>query len=271
MADETSGKTLVSTPSLPDQPQLNDSLVVESVSTEDASTVSAADASTVSAADVSIVSADEDSGSLSRNSSFSKLNAKAPEFVPKKTHPSPPSSVTGCSGDPRVMIISPSPSPPPGLVHGYPPPPPPQVNLPFPVVPLPPLNHHHHQTQQQQQNHHQHHNQNHHDHPHHNHRNDSHRNHHQKHHRGGDQQEGVGQQDKDHGQGNNSGAKNNNGLSDNQKLINQACICYFHIHNFVPFPLICGKLVRYMYVICWRSLHNIEVRKSVLLSCVPVL
>ncbi|KNA09628.1 hypothetical protein SOVF_151880 [Spinacia oleracea] len=221
MADETSGKTLVSTPSLPDQPQLNDSLVVESVSTEDASTVSAADASTVSAADVSIVSADEDSGSLSRNSSFSKLNAKAPEFVPKKTHPSPPSSVTGCSGDPRVMIISPSPSPPPGLVHGYPPPPPPQVNLPFPVVPLPPLNHHHHQTQQQQQNHHQHHNQNHHDHPHHNHRNDSHRNHHQKHHRGGDQQEGVGQQDKDHGQGNNSGAKNNNGLSDNQKLINQ--------------------------------------------------
>ncbi|XP_021774743.1 la-related protein 6B [Chenopodium quinoa] len=203
MADQSSEKTLDSTPSPPDQPQLADSMVPETISVEE----------------------DSGSSSLSRNSSFSKLNAQAPEFKPKKTIPSPPSSVIG-GGDPRMMIVSPSPSPspPPALVHVYPPPPPPpQVNSPFPLIPLPHLNHLHHQPQHQ-------HNQNHHDHQHHHHRNDSHRNHHHnqpKHHRSGEQQDGAGQgghkQDKDHGQGSNGAAKNHNGLSDEntQKLINQ--------------------------------------------------
>lgn len=220
MADQTSDKTLDSAPKKADQPQLTDSPVVETVSSSSAA-----------------VSVGDGSGSLSRNSSFSKLNAQAPEFVPKKTHPSPPSSISG--GDPRVMIVPPPPPPPPAIVHVFPPPPPPpQVNSPFTVVPLPHVNHHHpgHHHPPQQHPHHQ--NQNSHEHQHHqHHRSDSHRNHHHNHQKrhhhefhggnGGEQQEGAGQgnhqQDKDHAQGNNAATKNNNGLSDEntQKLINQ--------------------------------------------------
>ncbi|XP_057527432.1 la-related protein 6B-like isoform X1 [Amaranthus tricolor] len=199
MADQSSEKTLDSTVSSSDQPQSTDSPVIEA----------------------------DSSGSLSRNSSFSKLNAQAPEFVPKKTNLPSPTSIT--AGDPRVLIVPPPPTPPPAMVHVYPPPPPPQVNSPFPVMPLPHMNHHHHHHP-----HHHHHQQNYHDH-HNNHRNDSHRNHHHKHHHqsqfhggsNGEQQEGVGQgsnqQDKDQGQGNNGGSRNINGLSEEstQKLINQ--------------------------------------------------
>ena len=210
MADQTSEKTLASTISSSDQLEPTDS-----VSTETAA-----------------------SGSLSRNSSFSKLNALAPEFIPRKTTP-PPNPLS--AGDPMVMIIPPPPPPPPAMVHVFPP----QVNSPFPAMPLPHIDHHHHHQyhhhhqQQQQQQHYPH--QNHHSH---HHRNESHRNHHHKHHhhqqqlhRGNNgEQEGMGQgsnqQDKEQGQGNNGGSRNKNGLSEEstQKLINQACHCNSLVH-----------------------------------------
>ncbi|XP_022971972.1 la-related protein 6B-like [Cucurbita maxima] len=109
--------------------------------------------------------------SLSRNSSLSRLNAQAPEFVP--TRPSsrsdlqpPPHSAAGPAPpppkqSPRILIPSPPP-PPPAMMHVYPPPPP---GSPFHVpiqspVPVPThvvslQNHHYHR-------HHRHHHHSHH-------------------------------------------------------------------------------------------------------------
>lgn len=198
MADQTSEKTLDSTPPLSDQPQSIDSPTMDT----------------------------SESGSLTRNLSSSKLNAKAPEFVPKKPiSPTPTSAIS--AADPRVMIVPPPPPPPPAMVHVYPAPPSAQVNAAFPVIPLPHLNHHHHHHNQNHPHHH-HHNDHHHHHRNDHHRNDHHRNHHHKHHQhqggsSGEQQEGVSQGDKDQGQGNNAVSRSNNGLSDEntQKLINQ--------------------------------------------------
>ncbi|KAJ9173929.1 hypothetical protein P3X46_017013 [Hevea brasiliensis] len=82
--------------------------------------------------------------SLSRNESFSKLNAQAPEFVPTRPQQRPP---------------PPPPSPPAAMMHIYPPPPPSTFHVPIhsPVpVPhvIPVQNHHPHHHHQ-----HQHHNQ----------------------------------------------------------------------------------------------------------------
>jgi len=83
--------------------------------------------------------------SLSRNVSFSKLNAQAPAFVPTRPQPQPP---------PRLSVIPPPPPPPAGMMHMFPPSPfhvPIHGPVPLPhVIPVP--NHHHHN------NHHHHHN-----------------------------------------------------------------------------------------------------------------
>lgn len=92
--------------------------------------------------------------SLSRNVSFSKLNAKAPAFVPTRPpqQPQPPPTTTTAT---RVAVIPPP--PPPGVMHVYPPPPPSQFHIPVPRV-MPVQNHHprHHNPNHH---HHQHHNQ----------------------------------------------------------------------------------------------------------------
>ncbi|XP_074292062.1 la-related protein 6B [Silene latifolia] len=71
---------------------------------------------------------------LSRNSSFSKLNAKAPEFVPMKPAQSPP----------LPMIVPPPPPPSTAVVHVFPP----TIPIPVPVrgVPHPHPHIHHHQV-----------------------------------------------------------------------------------------------------------------------------
>ncbi|XP_076895585.1 la-related protein 6B-like isoform X1 [Bidens hawaiensis] len=86
------------------------------------------------------------SPSLTRDVSFSRLNAKAPEFVPRTTDLTQPR-----------LVISPPPPTSPGLIHVYPNP-----NSPFhaPIVTHVPVavpNHHHHHVAMQYH-HHQHHN-----------------------------------------------------------------------------------------------------------------
>ncbi|KAL8160337.1 hypothetical protein V2J09_001874 [Rumex salicifolius] len=163
-----------------------------------------------------------DSGSASelrpllvRTVSGSRLNAKAPEFVPGKTPPASRQST------PPPMLIAPPPPPPPPIVHVFPQHPPFHVAIPPPQSHIP-LPHIHHQQGQQQFHqpppqpplgqHHQYHS-----------------GHHSKHHGqlvggGGEQSEAAVQgqqapsQSKDHGNGSSS-----NGLSDEatQKIINQ--------------------------------------------------
>ncbi|GAB4825764.1 hypothetical protein Ancab_008639 [Ancistrocladus abbreviatus] len=115
---------------------------------------------------------------LGRTISFSKLNAKAPEFVPMKTQPT---TTVATRGDPRMVMAPPPPPPPPplptvagGLVHVYAAP-----NLPIHVPVqgtigvgghVPVQNHqqqqqhvqygHHHHHQHYQNTHHQHHHHN---------------------------------------------------------------------------------------------------------------
>ncbi|KAJ6377639.1 hypothetical protein OIU78_027967 [Salix suchowensis] len=97
--------------------------------------------------------------SLSRNISFSKLNAQAPAFVPTRPQSQPP---------PRMTVIPPPPPPPAAMMHMYPPPSPFHVPIPSPVhLPhvIPVQNHHHlhhnhhHNGHNHHQNHQQHHNQ----------------------------------------------------------------------------------------------------------------
>ncbi|XP_048228532.1 la-related protein 6B isoform X3 [Ricinus communis] len=110
--------------------------------------------------------------SLSRNVSFSKLNAQAPEFVPtrpsshqqqqQQQQPPPPTASLN-----RLTVIPPPP-PPPAMMHIYPPPSPFHVPIhsPVPVSHVIPVhNHHPHHPHQHSNNpnhnhhHHQHHNQ----------------------------------------------------------------------------------------------------------------
>ncbi|XP_061947926.1 la-related protein 6B-like isoform X1 [Populus nigra] len=85
--------------------------------------------------------------SLSRNVSFSKLNAQAPAFVPTRPQPQPP---------PRLSVIPPPPPPPAGMMHMFPPSPfhvPIHGPVPLPhVIPVP--NHHHHNNHHHHHNHH---------------------------------------------------------------------------------------------------------------------
>ncbi|KAK9288522.1 hypothetical protein L1049_016981 [Liquidambar formosana] len=77
--------------------------------------------------------------SLSRNVSFSRLNAKAPEFVPTRSTSTPRPDLQQPQPQPQprlVMPQGPPPPPPPGVVHVFPTPP-------FHHVPI--QNHHHHQ------------------------------------------------------------------------------------------------------------------------------
>ncbi|KAJ6734029.1 LA-RELATED PROTEIN 6B-LIKE [Salix koriyanagi] len=99
--------------------------------------------------------------SLSRNISFSKLNAQAPAFVPTRPQSQPPPP-------PRMTVIPPPPPPPAAMMHMYPPPSPFHVPIPSPVhLPhvIPVQNHHHlhhnhhHNGHNHHQNHQQHHNQ----------------------------------------------------------------------------------------------------------------
>ncbi|XP_020686314.1 la-related protein 6B isoform X1 [Dendrobium catenatum] len=71
--------------------------------------------------------------SISRSSSFSRLNASAPEFVPRAPSPAP------VGGHPRVVKIHHHP-PPPAVIHVFhpPPPPPPTVSPQF-IPPGPPI------------------------------------------------------------------------------------------------------------------------------------
>ncbi|KAE8646076.1 la-related protein 6B isoform X2 [Cucumis sativus] len=78
--------------------------------------------------------------SLSRNSSLSRLNAQAPEFVP--TRPSTRSDLQPLppppKQSPRILIPSPPPPPPPAMMHGYPPPPPGSpFHVPIQTTPVP--------------------------------------------------------------------------------------------------------------------------------------
>lgn len=57
--------------------------------------------------------------SISRSGSFSRLNASAPEFVPRSPSPAP------AGGHPRVVKIHHHPPPPPPVIHVFHPPPPP--------------------------------------------------------------------------------------------------------------------------------------------------
>ncbi|KAF9679275.1 hypothetical protein SADUNF_Sadunf07G0123000 [Salix dunnii] len=99
--------------------------------------------------------------SLSRNMSFSKLNAQAPAFVPTRPQSQPPPPPP-----PRLTVIPPPP-PPTAMMHMYPPPSPFHVPIHSPVhLPhvIPVQNHHlhhnhHHNSHNHHQNHHQHHNQ----------------------------------------------------------------------------------------------------------------
>ncbi|KAK6930412.1 La-type HTH domain [Dillenia turbinata] len=138
--------------------------------------------------------------SLSRNVSFSRLNARAPEFVP--TRPQTTGAIAvhpDHQQQPRLVIPQPQ-----ALVHVYPSP-----NSPFhPHVPV--QNHHVVPVQY------------HHPHPHHHH---NHHQHHQTHYGGGRaEQDGVSQQQQqgtDHDRGTSSASRN--GLSEEatQKLLNQ--------------------------------------------------
>lgn len=101
--------------------------------------------------------------SLSRNISFSKLNAQAPAFVPTRPQSQPPPPPP-----PRMTVIPPPPPPPAAMMHMYPPPSPFHVPIPSPVhLPhvIPVQNHHHlhhnhhHNSHNHHQNHQQHHNQ----------------------------------------------------------------------------------------------------------------
>ncbi|EEF33296.1 lupus la ribonucleoprotein, putative [Ricinus communis] len=110
--------------------------------------------------------------SLSRNVSFSKLNAQAPEFVPtrpsshqqQQQQPPPPPPTASLN---RLTVIPPPP-PPPAMMHIYPPPSPFHVPIhsPVPVSHVIPVHnhhpHHHHQhsnNPNHNHHHHQHHNQ----------------------------------------------------------------------------------------------------------------
>lgn len=92
----------------------------------------------------------QEAGTLTRNTSSSKLNAKAPEFVPTKIPPAPRIP------DPRMVIVpTPPPSPPPmapGMLHVYAaaaPPPGPPIHVPVP--PSTPTQLHPNTQHQQQQ------------------------------------------------------------------------------------------------------------------------
>ncbi|XP_027350219.1 la-related protein 6B [Abrus precatorius] len=78
--------------------------------------------------------------SLSRNVSFSRLNAQAPEFVP--TRPTPRTDLQ----QPRLVVPPPPPPPPPasGMVHVYSPPPTSPFHIPIQGHVVPVQNHHHH-------------------------------------------------------------------------------------------------------------------------------
>ncbi|KAJ8433882.1 hypothetical protein Cgig2_021265 [Carnegiea gigantea] len=86
MADQSSEKTLDSAPSVADQTQSDQSQPQDAASVSDPP--------------------------LTRNSSFSKLNAQAKEFVPMKAPVAAPRAA-----DPRLMIAPPPPPPPPAMIH----------------------------------------------------------------------------------------------------------------------------------------------------------
>lgn len=176
MADQSSEKSLDSAPSVADQPQSDHSQPQDAASVSDPP--------------------------LTRNSSFSKLNAQAKEFVPMKAPVAAPRAA-----DPRLMIAPPPPPPPPAVMHVYPSTPASPFPVPIPVQgPHVPMPHHHHQ--QHHAHHHYHH---------HHHGQNQNQHNHQKHHQ---ETMGQGQQDKDQGQ---SKHHQQNGLSEEatQKLINQ--------------------------------------------------
>ncbi|XP_022969525.1 la-related protein 6B-like [Cucurbita maxima] len=114
--------------------------------------------------------------SLSRNSSLSRLNAQAPEFVPTRSSPrpdlQPPQSSSGSQPPPppskqSPRILIPSPPPPPAVMHVYPPPPPGSpfhvpIQSPVPVpVPVPThvvsIPNHHYHPHHRHHHHHSHH------------------------------------------------------------------------------------------------------------------
>ncbi|XP_021642245.2 la-related protein 6B isoform X2 [Hevea brasiliensis] len=94
--------------------------------------------------------------SLSRNVSFSKLNAQAPEFVPTRSQQQPPPPPPP---PPRLTVVPPPP-PPAAMMHIYPPPPPSPFHVPIhSPVPVPhviPVQNHHPHPHPHHHNHHQH-------------------------------------------------------------------------------------------------------------------
>lgn len=76
--------------------------------------------------------------SLSRNVSFSRLNAQAPEFVPTRATPRTDLQ------QPRLDVPPPPPPPASGIVHIYSPPPTSQFHVPIQGHVVPVQNHHHH-------------------------------------------------------------------------------------------------------------------------------
>lgn len=76
--------------------------------------------------------------SLSRNVSFSRLNAQAPEFVPTRATPRTDLQ------QPRLDGPPPPPPPASGIVHIYSPPPTSQFHVPIQGHVVPVQNHHHH-------------------------------------------------------------------------------------------------------------------------------
>ncbi|KAK9689324.1 hypothetical protein RND81_09G052400 [Saponaria officinalis] len=107
-----------------------------SSSSSTSSTVTATAIPNSAVVTVATVAVDSDQPPLTRNSSFNKLNAKAPEFIPMKPTQSPPPP------SPSSLVIVPPPPPPPPLVHVFAP-------IPVPGVHPPPLPHHFQQLQPQ--------------------------------------------------------------------------------------------------------------------------
>lgn len=80
--------------------------------------------------------------SLSRNVSFSRLNAQAPEFVPTRASP------RADFQQPRLVVPPPPPPPASGILHVYSPPPTSQFHVPIQGHVVPVQNHHHHLAHQ---------------------------------------------------------------------------------------------------------------------------
>lgn len=133
--------------------------------------------------------------SLSRNSSFSRLNAKAPEFVPTRNSQSTQTKtqvqvqvqVQQPPPPPRV-VMPPPPPPAAAMIHPHPPSPhhvyPPHGTGAFHVIPVHHQMHHQHHVpvqnyHQQQHQHHRNHNHHHHRHQNHNNNSNNNNNHHQ--------------------------------------------------------------------------------------------